>query len=236
MNSALRVEPQLPIVVTFSGIDGAGKSTQIEKLCVRLSDSGFRIERLAFWDNVVPLAPLRAWFSHRFLDSEGGVGAPDKPVRRNDKNVRSWYLNFARCGLYLMDAMRLRRAVAAARSSAAEVVIFDRYIYDQLATLPLELSVTRCWVRFILALVPAPDVAYLLDADPEAARKRKPEYPLEFMRQYRGAYLRLQTIAGLMLVPASSVEEVHDVIVKKFESACGLRVTATALEHMIPSA
>ena len=31
-------------------------------------------------------------------------------------------------------------------------------------------------------IVPRPDVAYLLDADPEAARARKPEYPVDFMR------------------------------------------------------
>jgi len=206
------------VLISFSGIDGAGKSTQIEKLCCRLSHAGLSVKQLAFWDNVVPLARLRAGFSHKFLDSEGGIGAPEKPVHRNDKNVRAWYLSLARCGLFLIDALFLRRVVADARKGGADVIVFDRYIYDQLAILPLDHSVGRACARFILGLVPAPDVAYLLDADPDAAIKRKPEYPLDFLRRYRSTYLRLQRTAGLALIPPLTVDEVHDAIVRKFES------------------
>lgn len=233
MNSAEAAEPRLPILTSFSGIDGTGKSTQIQKLCERLSQAGLTVKQLAFWDNVVPLARLRAGISRKFLDGEAGIGAPDKPVHRNDKNVRAWYLSLARCGLFLMDALCLRWAVAAARKGGADVIVFDRYIYDQLAILPIEHSATRACVRLILKLVPAPDVAYVLDADPEAARKRKPEYPVEFLRQYRLNYLRLQQRAGLALIPPLTVDEVHDVIVQKFESVSGLGIVGQTPRRVV---
>src|SRR5579864_1763374 len=233
MNIAEATECRLPVLTSFSGIDGAGKSTQIQKLCERLSHAGLSVKQLAFWDNVVPLARLRAGISHRFLDGEAGIGAPDKPVRRNDKNVRAWYLSVARCGLFLMDALCLRRVVAAARKGGADVIVFDRYIYDQLAILPHEHPLTRAYIRFILRVVPAPDVAYLLDANPEVARKRKPEYTVDFLHQYRSNYLHLQQRAGLTLIPPLTVDEVHDAIVRKLESVSGLGTVGQTSRRMV---
>jgi thymidylate kinase len=87
----------------------------------------------------------------------------------------------------------------------ADVLIFDRYIYDELANLPLHRGFVRLYVRFILSIVPTPDVAYLVDADPEAARARKPEYPLDFLRHNRERYLALSRLMGNMTIigPAS---------------------------------
>jgi thymidylate kinase len=75
-------------------------------------------------------------------------------------------------------------------------VIFDRYIYDELANLPMNRWPARFFIRFVLAFVPKPDVAYIVDADPDAAYVRKPEYPLEFLRRNREAYLTLSRLAG----------------------------------------
>jgi hypothetical protein len=43
-------------------------------------------------------------------------------------------------------------------------------------------------------------VAYLLDADPVAARARKPEYPTAFLHQCRRAYFLLACILGTMTI------------------------------------
>ncbi|MGH9511788.1 MAG: dTMP kinase [Terriglobales bacterium] len=204
-----RFPAQSPLLISFSGIDGAGKSTQIEKLCEYLSEQGLVLTRLAFWDDVVSLPGLRAGFSHRFLHSDGSVGSPEKPANRNDKNRQKWYLTIARSMLFLTDAVNLRRVVRRARSESSGAIIFDRYIYDQLATLPLHRSIARAYARLLLRIAPRPDVAYLLDALPEAARERKPEYPLDFMHKYRASYMRLRDIAGLTMIEAFSKDEVQ---------------------------
>lgn len=198
-----------PLLISFSGMDGCGKSTQIEALRSGLEQSGQRVFLRAFWDNVVAFPKWRAGFSHKFLKSDGKVGAPGKPANRNDKNNRSPYLLAGRSALYLLDAVKLRRAIHRARGSQADVVIFDRYIYDQLATLPLERSWFRAYASMVLRMVPRPDVAFVLDAIPEAARERKPEYPLDFLYKYRESYLILQRMARLTLVPALSQDEVN---------------------------
>jgi thymidylate kinase len=181
------------VLVSFSGVDGAGKSTQIANLEAVLKSGGYRVRLLSFWDNVVVGCRWREGFVHRAYGSERGIGAPGKPVERRDKNVRHWYLTLARHALYFLDAMNLAWVTARERSDC-DILIFDRYIYDELANLPLSSRLTRAYIWLVTAIVPRPDVAYLLDADPAAARERKPEYPVEFMRKCRVAYKQLAII------------------------------------------
>ena len=197
-----------PLLVSFSGVDGAGKSTQIANLQRFLHDRGLRTRLLTFWDDVVVLSRYREGFVHRVYGSERGIGEPGKPVNRRDKNVRRWYLTLARHGLYLLDAAHLLMVIAAVRKSDADVIILDRYIYDELANLPLANRVTKMFVRMVAALSPQPDVAYLLDADPEEARQRKPEYPLAFLYSCRRSYYRLARRLGHMtIIPPLALAE-----------------------------
>jgi len=46
-------------VISFSGIDGAGKSTQIDALCRYVRDLGFQVTAFTFWDNIVALSRFR---------------------------------------------------------------------------------------------------------------------------------------------------------------------------------
>ncbi len=208
LRSQMALTLHRPRLISFSGVDGSGKSTQIANLIDFAHERGLTTKLLAFWDDVVVLSRYREGFVHKVYGSERGIGAPDKPVNRRDKNVRKWYLSLARHGLYLLDALHLVRVIARARRSGTDVIVMDRYIYDELANLPLANPLTRAFVRLVNALVPKPDVAYILDADPEAARARKPEYPVDFMRLCRAAYLRLAEMLGNMtVIPPRPLDE-----------------------------
>jgi len=206
-----------PILISFSGIDGAGKSTQIEKLRSYLVEAGVAVRELTFWDNVVMFPGLRSGFSRVVLQSDGSVGTPDRPANRNDKNAQSLPLLLGRAALYIFDVMNLRNIVAKATSQDGGVVIFDRYIYDQLAAMPMDSWLARSYARLLLKLSPRPDISYVLDAVPEEARARKPEYPVDFMHRQRTSYMRLRQMAGLQIIPAGGPEEVHAAILERFQ-------------------
>lgn len=187
-------------IVSFSGIDGAGKTTQIQALSEWLRGSGLHVEHLTFWDDVVMLSSYRESLSRKAFKGDQGIGSPERPLNRRDKNVTSGPVTALRFFLYSLDAMSLWRRVRRVRTGSVDVVIFDRYIYDELSNLPLNSWITRTFIRLLLGFVPAPDVAYVIDADPVAAYARKPEYPLEFLQKNREAYLTMSRLAGNITV------------------------------------
>lgn len=210
---------QKRLLISFSGIDGSGKSTQIENLRAALEASGLSTRQLAFWDNVVVGVKYREGFVHKVYKSERGIGAPGKPVNRRDKNMRGWYLTLARHLLYLLDAINLCRVVAREKKTGADVVILDRYIYDELSNLNLRNPLSRAFVRFVHAFVPKPDIAYLLDADPGTAHERKPEYPLEFTQECCRAYVELSNLLGtLTIIPALKLPEAKAEVLTALEA------------------
>jgi thymidylate kinase len=195
-----------PKVVSFSGIDGAGKSTQIEAFCGFCEAKGYRFKLYTFWDDIVAFSRWRERLGVRVFKGDGGVGSPERPIQRRDKNVVSWPVILFRLFAYLADLWRLR-SILLKRVSDADFLIFDRYIYDEWANLPLNHWTIRAYIHLSSQLVPKPDLAILLDADPLTANRRKPEYPLEFVKRNRESYLALAKSAGMMVIPPSSIEE-----------------------------
>lgn len=210
-------------LVSFSGIDGAGKSTQIVNLQQHLEGMGLRVIVIPFWDQVARLKRIREGAGHKIFRGDPGVGSPEAPIERRDKNVRSPGMTLVRLALYLVDVFSLRRVVARLRRQApADVVIFDRYIYDEMANLDLRAAGLRLYVRTILRMAPRPDAGLVLDADPTQARARKPEYPLDFLVENRAAYLRLSRLAGLVTIPPLPIDYAKSRVVTEVLQRTGL--------------
>jgi thymidylate kinase len=203
-----------PFLVTFSGIDGAGKTTQIEELSSSLQRVGLSVVRLSFWDNVAVWSNLRAGVGGRTEGSQDTTPANGKIfVPRNNKHVRRWYLTAARSGLYVLDVAKLRRLLDSDPARNADVVIFDRYVYDQIANIDSQSVAARAYGRLVLSQTPVPDLAFVIDASPDAAFARKPEYPLEFVRKNRQNFLRLRELAPeLIIISEGKPEDVSNEI------------------------
>lgn len=198
-----------PVIVSFSGIDGSGKSTQIESLCKRLEETGLQVRLITFWDEVATLKKIREGAGNKVFRGDEGVGTVEKPINRRDKNIRTPLMTVVRLLLYLLDAVSLRKVTKAALKSQADVVIFDRYLYDEFANLNLQNRAFRRYARWTMKLVPKSNVSFVLDGDPIEARARKPEYPLDFLQFNRVSFLTLGKIfSGITVIPPMPIDDV----------------------------
>ncbi len=168
-----------PLVVSFSGLDGAGKTRQIEGLLAALAPER-RVELrwvpFKIWPAGV-LGGLPAGFRSRL----GPRRTDDPPAAPQPADARTSGAH-SRGGLWwcigtlasVSGALSLRRR--AARPST-DVLVLDRYRLDTAVKLLFWYpDVSPRWLSHIVFLLaPAPDVEFLLRVAPEVAHARKPE-------------------------------------------------------------
>jgi thymidylate kinase len=211
-------------LIAFSGIDGAGKSTQIAALRHSLSARGWTVSQVAFWEDAAILPRFRAGVSWRVLSKSNESGAHSL---RNDKNVRRWYLTLIRSVFYVLDALHLRAVVKRLQRSGADFIILDRWSYDQLVHIDSRNWLARAYISTVFRLAPSPEIPLVLDAAPEEAFQRKPEYPLSFLREYRQSFLALKTfVPRLRIISPGSIDEVHRRIMETVIEQQPVRVCA----------
>lgn len=195
-----------PVTVSFSGLDGAGKTRAIEAL-VEVTGRRRSVDVLwlptEVWPasllNQIParfrsrLGPERpsATASHA-SGSDGQDGDPREhpsaPKGRRGLRGGARSATWAVIGTVaaVSVGLSLRRR---ASGSEADVLVLDRYRLDSIVKLQCWYSeVSGSWLaRVVAALAPAPDIEFLLRVDPAVAYARKAEQwsPAQLSRQAR---------------------------------------------------
>lgn len=191
------------LVVSFSGLDGAGKTRQIRALQEHLAAGGHSFEVIwvpfKIWPeqliNRLP-ADLRARLGpqRRAATPTSGAVAPlaAGPGRAAHRRLGGAARRVAWTGISLVASvsagMSLRRRVA---RTSASVVILDRYRLDSIVKLQLWYGdVGRApLARLVRRLAPAPDVELLLRVGPDVAYGRKQEqWSLDQLARQAGLY------------------------------------------------
>lgn len=187
--------------VTFSGLDGAGKSTLIDWLTVRLGQGGRPMTVFHMNDHIGLYAYLRlvrdrvtgrkpernpptAW-KDPATDARA-AGGTWRAIRYRllwNKTLRRLIYPF---DLAVFLGVRFYHEVVKGR-----VLVMDRYFYDTLVDVfdPRR----RWWLRALEALTPTPTLAVFLDVTPEVSFRRKQEYSIEYLARRSAAYKEIFT-------------------------------------------
>ncbi len=198
------------MLITFSGLDGAGKSTLIEWLKTTLEQQNRSVAVFHMTDHVGVYAYVRALRDgvekairslsrapnteqSRSADTPGArepIVAPSRlgAVMKAIKRAVVWNKAVRRF-LYPIDLIVFLCYRLYIEKLKRQVLIMDRYFYDTL----VDVSNGRgwFWIRLLERLTPTPDVPVYLDIAPEEAYGRKGEYSVDYLRRRWLAYKKV---------------------------------------------
>lgn len=186
------------LFIVFEGIDGGGKSTQINLLKGFLEELGYNVE--------ITQEPTR--------NKIGNIIRKYSKSKKRNLQPRTESLLFA------ADRIEHSREIEKMLKKGI-VVISDRYLHSSLAYQGAA-GVDTNWIRIINQKVIKPDLTILLDIDPEISLKRvenrkKTVFEEEnYLEKVREIYLELADIGELEVVNASKkIEEVHNDVLER---------------------
>lgn len=220
------------MLVSLSGLDGSGKSTQAESLGRALSTVG-RDPHIAWVSMVAPelvdrgarrikriLKPLVSSRPRPLKRKEvQGLPAvardaheldarePARVLRRGSPTLTSAWSTVVAVSVGLRHGFSIRRRLLRGEDVICDRYLLDawkfmRYHYGQASSLNLQ------W-RIISVLLPAPDAAFLLNVSPEVASERKFDFTAD-QNAKRLAYLREKT-AELGVTDINGTQAAEDV-------------------------
>jgi thymidylate kinase len=197
------------MLITFSGLDGAGKSTLIAHLKTVLEARDRQVAVLHMNDDVGLYAYARALRDCLLglvrvrrpvpVPAGGGsnvppeaAGAAGRRLRGALRGVRNGILwnKPIRRFIYLLDLVLFLFYRLYVEKIRKRVFIMDRYFYDTLVD--VSTGKKSLWVRLLSLITPKPSLAIFLDITPEESYARKGEYTVEYLRMrwvgYHGVF------------------------------------------------
>lgn len=178
--------PRKGFTITFSGVDGAGKSTVIENIRHQIQKR-YRRKTVVLRHRPALLPMLSAWKEGRAKAER--MAAQRLPRQGSNKSTLSSLLRFA---YYFSDYLIGQFAVYLRYVCRGYVVIYDRYYFDFIndgkrSNILLPAFFTRSLYRLLLK----PKFNFFLYADAETIVNRKKELDTETIYQLTGRYLDL---------------------------------------------
>jgi len=183
------------MLITFSGLDGSGKTTLVGLLQASLARRDVRATVSHMYRDVGVYAMGKA------LARRLGRGAKPKsvlPARRESAPGVIWNRSL-RLLVYPLDLLIFACYRLYVEGLKRHVLIMDRYFYDTLVDVSFRQGRSRA-ASLLSRLTPAPSVAVLLDISPAAAYARKGEHDVQFLERKRAAYRAVFPDGGRGLV------------------------------------
>jgi thymidylate kinase len=200
------------MLITFSGLDGSGKSTLVECLREMLEHQNRKVVVSHMNYDVGIYSLLRLLVGKTFARRNRQVeeqtipshGPRDRAFENKFKSrtAKLRYMLVWNKGLrfliFPLDVLMFLGYRFYVEKINQQVLIMDRYFYDTLVDITGASRTLQ--TRFLSWLTPTPNLSIYLDCNPEKAFGRKNEYSIDYLKGRRLSYLKLFSDLPTMLV------------------------------------
>lgn len=204
------------LIITFSGLDGCGKTTHVTRTANYLTVRGYRVHILGAAHTSVGglflavrkmISRGRKTTEHRAEGSLSQRSTEKQATASHRIGSARWHSTVLLKGwaVYPFDCLLLTVWIHILACLGFTAVVCDRYVYDKIVNLP---RVTGTLTRLLLLLSAEPNFAFFLDAAPDIARGRRPEHALDYYPSRYEKYQRLTEVYPLLTaIPSTTVDQ-----------------------------
>lgn len=187
-------------IVTFSGIDGSGKSSQLALLKKHLEKAGASVAYFHAVQWSLPQAAKRL-----FRRQEAKPGEAKAVTKSSGLGV------ILRQAVLLFDLIRFRRHIRRLQETGIEYLLSDRYFYDSLVNIAYldGTSLDTRYARFATRSIPKPFRAFFLSLSPESVlrRERVPEQGLAYLKDKTELFKEAANLWSFITIDADQDQE-----------------------------
>ena len=171
------------MIITFSGLDGSGKTTLIECLEKHFDSEKILYRSCSIYGELSIYAiirNLRAFTSNDVTHSNN---------KKKDRSITyKFFRNRNTKKLFLLIDIIILSFLKIYYFFSKKILIIDRYFYDFLMEVTDDI---KFYQRFVCFLFPAANLSFFVETDPKVAFNRKGEYDIQTLSNRRNIYSKI---------------------------------------------
>lgn len=179
------------MLISFSGVDGSGKSTQIEMFSKYFKKTNKKVLVLKIFEYFL-LKPVIALLKKNKTSKLGIISKTQNPI------FVLWCIP-ALLDIWISYLINILPALF-----KYDIIICDRYYYDMAVNMAYYGYMPKSFLKYYIGLLPRSDIGITFLLDPLPAHKRSKEFDLSYYIDQHKLYSNLKWLTKVIIVDKKS--------------------------------